>query len=180
VRASPRGGEVEVSGWRASPKLVRLAVKDGGEGIPASELSKLLAGLGPGRGLRIAREVAERHSGELWAESSVGNGSRFVAEVPLAPPSSRPCVLLVSDDAKWLRDMARSLKNACEVRTVATAAAKLGGKRTDLVLLDPGHKAGKKLEALRTEAMDAQVPVIELPSEMAAARLARTFAHLAP
>ena len=180
VRASPRGGQVEVSGWRASPKLVRLAVKDGGEGIPASELSKLLAGLGPGRGLRIAREVAERHSGELWAESSVGNGSRFLAEVPLAPPSSRPCVLLVSDDAKWLRDMARSLKNACEVRTVATAAAKLGGKRTDLVLLDPGHKAGKKLEALRTEAMDAQVPVIELPSEMAAARLARTFAHLAP
>jgi len=63
---------------------------------------------------------------------------------------------------------------------VATAGAKLGGKRTDLVLLDPGHKAGKKLEALRTEAMDAQVPVIELPSEMAAARLARTFAHLAP
>jgi len=180
VRASPRGGQVEVSGWRASPKLVRLAVKDGGEGIPASELSKLLAGLGPGRGLRIAREVAERHSGELWAESSVGNGSRFLAEVPLAPPSSRPCVLLVSDDAKWLRDMARSLKNACEVRTVATAAAKLGSKRTDLVLLDPGHKAGKKLEALRTEAMDAQVPVIELPSEMAAARLARTFAHLAP
>ena len=41
----------------------------------------------------------------------------------------------------------------------------------------PGH--GKKLEALRSEAKGAQVPVIELPSQMAASRLARTLAHLA-
>jgi len=179
VRASPRGGTVEVSAWRASPKLVRLAVKDSGGGIPAAELPKLTAGLGPGRGLRIAREIAERHGGDLWAESSVGNGSRFFIELPLQPPSSRPRVLLVSDDSKWLREIARTLKSACDVRSSTMAAAKLG-KRTDLVLVDPSKKTGKKLDALRTEAMDAQVPLIELPSEMAAARLARTLAHLAP
>lgn len=180
VRVSPRGGQVEVSGWRSSPKMVRFAVKDSGDGIPASDLPKLVAGLGPGRGLRIAREIAERHGGDLWAESSIGNGSRFFVELPLSPPSSRPKVLLISDDTKWLREITRTLKVACDVRTAATAGARLGNKRTDLVLVDPAKSYGKRLDALRSEAKDAQVPVVELPSESAAARLARTLAHLAP
>jgi len=180
LRVSPRGGQVEVSGWRASPKMVRFSVKDNGEGIPAAELPKLVAGLGPGRGLRIARDIAERHGGDLWAESSIGNGTRFYVELPLVPPSSRPKVLLVSDDTRWLREVSRTLKSACDVRTAATSGARLGNKRTDLVLVDPARGLGKKLDALRTEAKGAQVPVIELPSETAAARLARTLAHLAP
>jgi signal transduction histidine kinase len=180
VRASPRGGTVEVAAWRASPKLVRLSVKDSGDGIPAAELPKLVAGLGPGRGLRISREIAEKHAGELWAESSVGSGSRFLVELPLQPPSSRPRVLLVSDDSKWLKEVARTLKNACDVRSTTLAAAKLGNKRTDLVLVDPSKKSGKRLEALRIEAKESQVPIVELPGEMAAARLARTLSHLTP
>jgi hypothetical protein len=179
IRFSPRGSEIEVAAWRSSPRFVRLSVKDQGEGIAAPELPKLVAGLGPGRGLRIARDIAERHSGELWAESSVGNGTRFFVELPLQPPASRPSILLVSDDTRWLRDVSRTLKNACDVRTAKAAGARLGGKHTDLVLLDPAQKPGKKLEALRSEAKGAQVPVIELPSQMAAFRLARTLAHLA-
>src|SRR3989442_12708529 len=179
LRFSPRGGAVEVEAWRASPPFVRIAVKDQGDGIAPAELPKLVAGLGPGRGLRIAREIAERHGGEMWAETSAGNGSRFFIELPLHPPSTRPSVLLVSDDTRWLREVARTLKTACDVRTTSAAAARLGGKRTDLVLLDPGQKSGKRLEALRTEAKGAQVPVLELPSQMAASRLARTLAHLA-
>jgi signal transduction histidine kinase len=180
VRTSPRGAQVEVSAWRASPRHVRLQVKDKGEGIASSELPKLVAGLGPGRGLRIAREIAERHGGDMWAESSVGNGTRFFVELPLSPPSTRPRVLLVSDDTRWLREVSRTLKSACDVRAVGLASAKLGKQHTDLVLVDPGRKSGKRLDALRSEAMGAQVPVIELPSEMAAARLARTLARLAP
>src|SRR5881275_2001515 len=68
IRFSPRGSQVEVAGWRASPRFVRLSVKDQGEGIPQPELPKLVAGLGPGRGLRIARDITERHGGEIWAE----------------------------------------------------------------------------------------------------------------
>ena len=179
IRYSPRGSEIEVAGWRASPRFVRIAVKDHGDGIAASELPKLVAGLGPGRGLRIAREIAERHGGELWAESAVGAGTRFYVELPLQPPASRPSILLVSDDSRWLKDVSRTLKSACDVRTSTAAAARLRGKHTDLVLLDPSQKPGKKLEALRSEAKGAQVPVIELPSQMAASRLARTLAHLA-
>jgi signal transduction histidine kinase len=180
LKATPRGGNVEVSAWRSSPKQVRLSVRDDGEGISAAELPKLVAGLGPGRGLRIARSIAERHGGDFWAESSVGNGTRFFIELPLSPPSSRPRVLIVSDDQKWLREMARTLKTVCDVRATTLSAARLGNRRTDLVLVDPTRPHGKKLDALRSEAQGAQVPVIELPSEMAASRLARTLAQLAP
>jgi signal transduction histidine kinase len=179
IRYSPRGSQIEVAAWRASPRFVRLSVKDQGDGIAAPELPKLVAGLGPGRGLRIARDIAERHGGEIWAESSVGNGTRFFVELPIQPPALRPSILLVSNDSRWLRDVSRTLKSACDVRTSSAAAARLGGKHTDLVLLDPSQKPGKKLEALRSEAKGAQVPVIELPSQMAASRLARTLAHLA-
>ena len=183
IRHSSRGGQVEVAGWRASPKLVRLSVKDQGDGISAEELPKLVAGLGPGRGLRIARDIVERHGGDLWAESSVGNGTRFYVELALQPPSTRPKVLLVSDDARWLREVARTLKTACDVRTASPGQAKIGNRRTDMVLIDPSGPTkahAKKFDALRVEAKDAQVPVIELPSETAAARLARTLAHLTP
>jgi signal transduction histidine kinase len=179
IRFSPRGSQIEVAAWRASPRFIRLAVKDQGEGIAPRELPKLVAGLGPGRGLRIARDIAERHGGELWAESAVGSGTRILVELPLQPPSARPSILLVSDDSRWLREISQTLRKACDVRTANASAARLGNRHTDLVLLDPSQKPGKKLEALRSEAKGAHVPVIELPSQMTASRLARTLAHLA-
>lgn len=180
VHASSRGSTVEVSAWRASPKSVCISVKDEGDGIPAGELPRLVAGLGSGRGLRICRDIAERHGGELWAESSLHKGTRFFAGLPLQPPSTRPRVLIVSDDTRWVREVRRTLKTACEVRSSTIAAAKLGGRRTDLVLVEAQAKMSRSLEALRTAAKGAQVPVIELPSEVAAERLARTLSQLAP
>ena len=179
VHASPRGSAVEVSAWRASPRLVRLAVKDSGQGIAPAELPRLAAGLGPGRGLRISRDIAERHGGDLWAESAPGAGSRFFVELPLAPPSLRPRVLLVSDDNRWLREVARTLREACDVRSTTLSSARLGRRPTDLVLVEAQPKGqARRLAALRTEAQGAQVPVIELPSDLAAGRLAK-LVHLA-
>jgi signal transduction histidine kinase len=178
VRATPRGGMVEVSAWRSSPRHVRLCVRDSGPGIAAGELSKLVAGLGAGRGLRICRDIAEKHGGDFWAESTPGQGSRFFVELPLSFPQSRPRVLVVSNDEKWVREVARSLREACDVRSATVAAAKLGGRRTDLVLVESRKGQSRSLAALRNAAKGAQVPVIELPSELAAARLARTLAHL--
>ncbi|HYZ89373.1 MAG TPA: HAMP domain-containing sensor histidine kinase [Myxococcales bacterium] len=179
VRATSRGGLVEVSAWRASPRHVRLSVRDNGSGIEPAAIAKITAGLGPGRGLRICRDIAEKHGGELWAESAPGRGSRFVVELPLTFPQSRPRVLVVSDDQKWVREVAKSLREACDVRSASVAAARLGGKKTDLVLVESRRGQSRSLAALRNAAKGAQVPVIELPSELAAARLARTLAHLA-
>jgi hypothetical protein len=177
VRATPPGGSVEVSAWRSSPRHVRLSVRDTGEGVPPALLGKLVAGLGPGRGLRICRDIAERHGGDFWAESGQGKGSRFFIELPLSFPQTKPRVLVVSNDERWVREVARSLREACDVRSATVAAARVGG-RTDLILVESRRGQSKSLAALRSAAKGAKVPVIELPSELAAARLARTLAHL--
>lgn len=179
IKQTPRGGEVEVSAWRASTRAVRIAVKDTGPGLEAKQLVRLVAGLGPGRGLRISKDIAERHGGDLWAESKPGEGSRFIVELPIALDTVRPQVLLVSDDGKWAKQVASALGEACDVRHIGTARARLSGKKTDLVFVEAPQK-GKvpNLAALRTAAKGAQVPVIELPSDMAAVRLARALARL--
>ena len=180
IKHTPRGGEVEVQATRSGPRSVQLSVRDTGEGIAPGEIHKLTAGLGAGRGLRICREIAERHGGDLWAESTPGKGSRFIADLPMQVANARPKVLLVSDDNRWTRDVALALRHACDVRTSTTADAHLSGRRPDLVLVEtppPGQE--RKYASLRTEAEDARVPVVELPADVAAARLASALARLA-
>ena len=179
IRHTPKGGEVEVSAERSSPRAVRLHVRDTGEGIDPAQLPKLIAGVGCGRGLRICRHIAERHGGDLWAQSAPGQGTRFTVELPLQLPAVRPHVLLVSDDGKWIKEVARVLRAACDISHQGTANAHLNGRHTDLVLVGAPPKGKlRSLTALRTEAKDARVPVIDLPPNLGAIQLARTLVRL--
>ncbi|HEX2187509.1 MAG TPA: ATP-binding protein [Longimicrobiaceae bacterium] len=75
---------------------VEVAVEDTGAGIPPEDLPRVFdrfyrgeearsrAG-GTGLGLAIARMVAERHGGEIRAESEPGRGSAFTVRLPAAP-----------------------------------------------------------------------------------------------
>jgi hypothetical protein len=179
VRHTPKGGEVELSAERTSPRAVQLHVRDTGEGIAPVQLARLVAGVGGGRGLRICRQIAERHGGDLWAESSPGHGTRFTVELPLQIPSLRPHVLLVSDDGRWIKDVSRVLKAACDITHQGTANAHLNGRHTDLVLVEvPPRGKARSLTNLRTQAKDAKVPVIDLPPNLGADQLARTLVKL--
>lgn len=82
----PRGG-----------KLLRCAVRDSGEGIPADQLERIFAPFeqvvarkvrrhdGTGLGLTIARELARAMGGDLRCASSSGVGSEFEFSLPLQP-----------------------------------------------------------------------------------------------
>src|SRR5262249_4062739 len=122
----------------------------------------------------------ERHGGDLWAESEKNKGNRFVVELPLQTVNARPRVLLVSDDSRWAREVAIALRHACDVRTATSAAASLSARPPDLVLVEtpsPGEES--KYQSLRSAAQGAKVPVVELPQDVAAARLASALARLA-
>jgi len=178
LKHTPAGGEIIVALERKSPRVVRLCVSDTGSGIDPKLLPRLLAGLGGGRGLRIARAIAERHGGELWAESSAGGGSRFFVELPLQIPSARQRVLIVSDDEKWAKEVARALRPSCDVMHTTSAHARLQGQ-TDLVVVEaPSKGKARPLAALRNDAKEAQIPVVDLPPTLGAAQLARTLLRL--
>lgn len=115
VEAGLQGGRLHVS------------VSDSGEGIAASELERIFAPFeqvgsdrlqkreGTGLGLAISRELVRAMGGELYCESSPGQGSRFSFDLPCLPcaaplpepagqltapalPSLHGRVLLVEDD----------------------------------------------------------------------------------
>jgi signal transduction histidine kinase len=82
VRAEVVGGEAHVS------------VSDDGPGIPESMLESVFERFwqvgkddrrGVGLGLYISRSIVQAHGGRIWAESKLGEGSRFTLSLPRAP-----------------------------------------------------------------------------------------------
>jgi two-component system, OmpR family, phosphate regulon sensor histidine kinase PhoR len=96
VKYSPDGGEVTVEVGRTGHR-VRVAVRDGGLGIPASEHERIFEKFyrldpaltrgvgGSGLGLYISRELTARMGGSLTVESAPAQGATFVLELPASP-----------------------------------------------------------------------------------------------
>ncbi|MFO7562712.1 MAG: ATP-binding protein [Enhygromyxa sp.] len=87
VQAMDGRGRLEL-GLQAAGERVRLSVRDFGRGIPTEELDRIFepffsttAG-GTGIGLALVQRIVEDHGGEVSVFSSVGDGTRFVIELP--------------------------------------------------------------------------------------------------
>jgi PAS domain S-box-containing protein len=105
IKFSRDGGRVAVSAslddeavdeqGRPHP-VARLSVSDNGMGIPADELDRLFSRFfrastatanavpGVGLGLVITKAIAEAHHGRIRVASTVGHGTTFSLELPLA------------------------------------------------------------------------------------------------
>lgn len=92
VKFSPRGENVHI--WLApSPQAVTVAIKDQGVGIAPVDLPHIFERLyrpnqtvedaRGGLGLAIVRSIIERHQGRVWADSELGLGSTFYAQLPI-------------------------------------------------------------------------------------------------
>jgi PAS domain S-box-containing protein len=84
--------------------LRRFYVKDNGLGIPDGARAKVFQAFqrvhpevasGEGMGLAIVRRIVERHRGEVWVESTVGQGSIFFVTLPTGPGRPRQTPNLV-------------------------------------------------------------------------------------
>ncbi|MBD2608877.1 HAMP domain-containing protein [Scytonema hofmannii FACHB-248] len=73
---------------------ILISIRDNGVGIPEDIRSKLFnpffttkaVGKGTGLGLSISYQiVVEKHRGKLWCDSILGQGTKFVIEIPLKP-----------------------------------------------------------------------------------------------
>ncbi len=97
IKYSPNGGDVNVSIY-LDGEAVLIRVSDTGLGIAPEHLPRLFQRgnriitpeikknkiKGSGLGLFIVRSVAQRHGGDAWAESTLGQGSSFYFRIPLS------------------------------------------------------------------------------------------------
>ena len=88
------GGEaprvVVSTSWDADAATARITVTDNGVGIEESELASIFqifssskGSRGTGLGLPVSRKIVVEHGGKISVTSQVGQGSRFVIELPL-------------------------------------------------------------------------------------------------
>ncbi len=92
IKFTPPSGKIEARAYQDGNRVV-FAVQDTGVGIDADALSRIFerfykadqsrSGGGTGLGLSIARHTIEAHSGRIWVESEVNQGSTFYFSLPL-------------------------------------------------------------------------------------------------
>ena len=98
IKYSPDGGRIKVgleSGQSSDDETVIFYVKDEGIGIPSDEQARIFEKFyrldpqmtrgvgGTGLGLYICSELVHRMGGNIWVESSEGQGSTFLLELPV-------------------------------------------------------------------------------------------------
>ncbi|MGP1371528.1 MAG: response regulator, partial [Almyronema sp.] len=171
-----------------SPSLL-LTVRDQGRGIPADKLETIFGRFqqvdasdsrekgGTGLGLAICRSIVQHHGGQIWAESELGQGSRFYLTLPLLEPRSlspptdqtKPWVLICDDDASVRTVMQAKLEQqGYQVQTVASGQAAIALATTqppDVILLNllmPEMNGWETLAALKEHETTRRIPVIIL------------------
>ncbi len=93
IKFTPEMGEITVT-LRSRGDEVEITVSDTGIGIPQDELERIFDRFyqvedhmtrrhgGMGLGLSIVKGLVELHGGRVWAESTLGRGSRFIVLLP--------------------------------------------------------------------------------------------------
>jgi hypothetical protein len=94
--AMPRGGWLSVV-TRVEGDRIVAEVADTGSGIPSEHLARIYdpffttksIGRGTGLGLSITYGIVHEHEGTIGCESAVGQGTRFILRLPMAPAVER-------------------------------------------------------------------------------------------
>ncbi|NNM34211.1 MAG: HAMP domain-containing histidine kinase [Gemmatimonadetes bacterium] len=94
VKYGPTGQTVTVGAARAPGGQAIVWVEDEGDGVPPDQAKEIFdpysrlerhresAVAGSGIGLAVAREIVRGHGGDIWVESAMGGGARFVVRLP--------------------------------------------------------------------------------------------------
>ncbi|GBE94994.1 response regulator [Nostoc cycadae] len=175
---------------------VLLTVKDTGRGIPADKLESIFERFqqvdssdsrnhdGTGLGLAICKSIVQQHGGRIWAESTVGEGSKFHFTLPIyqapqtvesAPPTPHyplptpysPLVLICDDDQAISTELQKLLqKGGYRVVAVATgeqAIATASAQQPDVILLDllmPEMNGWQTMAILKERADTKHIPIV--------------------
>ncbi|HEX4852837.1 ATP-binding protein [Arenimonas sp.] len=202
VKYTEHGGVIVRLACHPCPKDghcdLRIEVADTGTGIPAHQLGQIFEPFeqgdsvdgrsreGTGLGLSIARRLVDLMGGTLRVDSTVGEGSLFVFEIPERAISHEsvsqqpvaglrvdfdrlpPLEVLVVDDVAWNRELVAAYLGGSHhrVRQAVDGLAAVEQVRTaapDVVLMDlrmPRLSGDQALQRIRASQQHDDIPVI--------------------
>ncbi len=203
VKYNSDGGTVSVNCRPTASQSMRLSVADSGPGIPQERLSELFLPFsrlgaenseieGTGIGLTIVKRLIELMHGNIGVESTVGEGSLFWVELPLAPLEATETresgeddeagtaplascvavhtVLYIEDNPanrKLMQKLIARRPNCALIEAVngETGLDLAASERPDLIIMDvnlPGIDGFEALRRLRLTEGGGEAPVIAL------------------
>jgi signal transduction histidine kinase/ActR/RegA family two-component response regulator len=180
--------------------VVRFIVRDTGKGIPAERQREIFEPFnrlgveltqekGSGIGLTISRRLMEAMEGNIGFESSIGQGSKFWVELPVANETAAKlarapslfaaaadtrCKILYIEDkipnVELMRAIIEDLSNTrfIDAQTVEEGLKIARSLRPDLVITDihlPDGKGFDVLRGLRNDGRTSHIPVIALTAD---------------
>jgi signal transduction histidine kinase len=91
-----RQGQVHVAtSYLVQEGKVQIFVDDNGQGIPPDQLDKLFSPFvsrkgkrGTGLGLPVSKKIVNEHGGQILVKTELGQGSRFLLELPAVVPGT--------------------------------------------------------------------------------------------
>jgi signal transduction histidine kinase len=185
IEAHQTGGKIRISS-SATELNVRITIQDSGPGISAENLRNIFdpffttkeVGKGSGLGLSLCYGIIKEHGGNIYAESSPGEGAAFIIELPAFRDAVNPAattstasqteklnpregegkrVLVIDDEAAILQLVTESLRRTgFQVDTAAdgqVALQRLKVDKYDVTLCDwkmPGLNGQDVYEQLQS------------------------------
>lgn len=206
VKYNLRGGQVMLEIERRGDGHVAVGVRDTGAGIPEERMAELFVPFsrlgaeereveGTGLGLALSHRLVEAMGGELTAESSVGTGSVFRVELPLAeapltvlrgrsvqPTASRAGerrgatprrVVYIEDNLANLNLVESIFEDRPEIQLLPALQGRMGIElarqhQPDMILLDlhlPDMPGEEVLRELRADPQTRQIPVLVISAD---------------
>ncbi|NMG06996.1 hybrid sensor histidine kinase/response regulator [Brasilonema sp. UFV-L1] len=188
IKFSPSGGTVWLTAERQEDQIL-FQVKDQGRGIPSDKLETIFERFqqvdssdsrnheGTGLGLAICRSIVQQHSGRIWAESQLGEGSTFSFTLPIPKASKQttqetvnhnPSLILVCDHDLNARTVLQTMLEQQSYRVVTVASGEEALQQAialqpDAILLDlliPGMNGWEIIAALKQHPNTKNIPIM--------------------
>ena len=95
AQSATQNSKLKTQNSKLSPSHILFSVQDQGRGIPADKLETIFGRFqqvdasdsreqgGTGLGLAICQSIVQQHDGQIWVESTWGQGSTFFFTLPL-------------------------------------------------------------------------------------------------
>lgn len=196
--AMPEGGIIEITcenmtsaDKTALPhdregKFIKISIRDSGIGIPEKIIDKIFDPYfstkreGSGLGLAICQSIIRKHNGDIFAESSPGEGTTFSIYLPVSEMTATLQQAITGEHKPSVRNRVLVMDDEDMVRSVARE-----------MLVQLGHEAvlssdGEEAVRLYRESMNSDCPIdlvvldLTIPGGMGGREAAKKILELDP